>query len=92
VVLLGFFGQWLPWVFSPRIALAYHFLPSVPFGCLAVAVAVVALWARTPRHRAVAVGYVAAVALAFAFFYPIYSALPLTRDRFEMRIWFESWR
>ena len=34
VLVIGFFGQWLPWALVPRIAFAYHFMPAVPFGCL----------------------------------------------------------
>jgi len=101
ILAVGFFGQWLPWALSPRIAFAYHFLPAVPFGALAVAVVVARLWGWRPatRHAAVgpmtryvAVGYVVAVVIAFAFFYPIYAAVPLTPDRMDMRFWFERWR
>jgi dolichyl-phosphate-mannose--protein O-mannosyl transferase len=35
---IGFFGQWLPWALVSRISFAYHFLPAVPFGCIAHAV------------------------------------------------------
>jgi dolichyl-phosphate-mannose--protein O-mannosyl transferase len=37
VVLAGFFGQWLPWMLSPRISFFYHITPVVPFGVLAIA-------------------------------------------------------
>ena len=37
VLLIGFFGQWLIWSQSPRGAYAYHFLPMVPFGIIAIA-------------------------------------------------------
>ncbi len=32
VLLIGFFGQWLPWMLVPRSAFLYHFLPAVPLG------------------------------------------------------------
>ena len=92
VLLIGFFGQWLPWMLSPRIAFVYHFLPVVPFGCLAVAVIVAQLWRGGRVGQAVSVAYVAVVVLAFAFFYPIYSFLPLSPEGFNLRIWLESWR
>ena len=93
MLVIGFFGQWLPWMIVSHTSFIYHFLPAVPFGCLAVAVAVVhlaqsgAAWRRTA-----AIGYVALVVLAFAFFYPIYSLYPLSERQHDLRMWFSSWR
>ena len=92
VLLIGFFGQWLPWALVPRIAFLYHFLPAVPFGTLAVASAVSELWQGGTHRRTIAAGYVAAVALAFIFFHPLYAAVPLTQPALETRMWFKSWR
>jgi dolichyl-phosphate-mannose-protein mannosyltransferase len=92
VLLIGFFGQWLPWALVPRIAFLYHFLPAVPFGGLAVSIAVIRLWEGRTATRVLAAGYVAAVALAFVFFHPIYAAVPLTWPALEERLWFERWR
>ncbi len=92
VLLIGFFGQWLPWALVPRSAFLYHFLPVVPFGCLAVAVLLVELWERGRAWRVLVAGYVAAVVLVFAYFYPIYSGLPLPYSGFEARMWLPSWR
>ncbi len=92
VLLICFFGRWLPWMLVPRSAFLYHFLPAVPFGCLAIAVLLVDLWRRGKVWRALAAGYGVGVVLAFAYFYPIYSALPLTYSGFEARMWLPSWR
>jgi dolichyl-phosphate-mannose--protein O-mannosyl transferase len=95
ILLVGFFGQWLPWALIPRIAYVYHFLPAAIFGILAVAVAVGDLWEwgkKAFAGRALAVGYVAVVLIAFTFFYPIYSSVNLTKPEYESRIWFENWR
>jgi dolichyl-phosphate-mannose--protein O-mannosyl transferase len=95
VLLIGFFGQWLPWALIPRIAYIYHFLPASIFGTLAIAVVLNDFWEwgkQALSWRAVAVGYVAVVVLAFAFFYPIYSSVNLTTPQFEARLWLKSWR
>ena len=92
VLAIGFFGQWLPWALVPRPAFIYHFLPSAPFGCLAVAMVLASGWRRGGPWRAVSVAYVAAVVAAFAFFYPIYSCLPITPEAYERRLWLDSWR
>jgi dolichyl-phosphate-mannose-protein mannosyltransferase len=95
VLLIGFFGQWLPWALIPRLAYIYHFLPASIFGTLAVAVAVNDLWQwgrRIVPLRAVAVGYVAIVVVAFIYFYPIYASVNLTGPELQDRIWIPSWR
>jgi dolichyl-phosphate-mannose-protein mannosyltransferase len=92
VLLIGFFGQWLPWAFSPRSAFVYHFLPAVPFGALAVAFAVVMLFRRGGVWRWIVFMYLAALVAYFIYFYPIHAAVPMSREAFEARLWFPSWR
>ncbi|MDQ3855706.1 MAG: phospholipid carrier-dependent glycosyltransferase, partial [Chloroflexota bacterium] len=92
VLLIGFFGQWLPWALSPRLPYLYHFFPAVPFGCLAVATAMYWLWASGGVWRKVAVGYGCTVVLAFLFLYPIFAGLPLTPKEFDLRMLLNSWR
>lgn len=96
VFAIGFFGQWLPWALVPRISFLYHFLyhflPVVPFGCLAVAIGLADLWRQGNGWRLVTVSYTGLVLNAFVFFYPIYTAVPLREHAFEMRIWLDSWR
>ena len=92
VLLIGFFGQWLPWGLVPRAAFMYHFLPAVPFGALSVAALVVHAWRRSPRWQILAFAYVLAVALSFVYFYPLYAAVPLDRPALESRMWFDAWR
>lgn len=92
VLVIGFFGQWLPWALVPRIAFAYHFLPAVPFGCLALAVILVDLFGKGFVGRAVAVAYVTLAVSFFVYFYPIYTAVPLTPEAFERRMWVSSWK
>jgi len=91
VLLIGFFGQWLPWALVPRIAFTYHFLPAVPFGTLAVAAAVVEGHRRGGWVRWLAWAYVALVVATFAFYYPILVGLPLTREAASWRLWLPGW-
>jgi dolichyl-phosphate-mannose--protein O-mannosyl transferase len=92
VLLIGFFGQWLPWAMVPRIAFAYHFLPAVPFGCLALATILVALYDGGKLGRAVAVTYAVLAIAFFLYFYPIYTAVPITPEAFASRMWIPSWK
>lgn len=88
LILLGFLGQWLPWFFSPRISFAYHMLPSVPFGCLAVAYGLY----QIRQQRLLAGGYLAIVLISFIYFYPIYAAVPISRDFTNQHYWLPTWR
>jgi dolichyl-phosphate-mannose-protein mannosyltransferase len=92
VLLIGFFGQWLPWGLVPRAAFMYHFLPAVPFGALAAAALIVHGWRSGTRGQLVAAAYVLLVAIGFVYFYPIYAAVPLDYPAFESRMWLHSWR
>ena len=92
ILLIGFFGQWLPWALSPRGTFIYHFLPAVPLGCLALAVVLAGAWRGGGIARAAAAVYVVAVIATFAFFYPIATAMPLSPDQVDLRMWLPSWR
>jgi dolichyl-phosphate-mannose--protein O-mannosyl transferase len=92
VLLIGFFGQWLPWALSPRSAFVYHFLPAVPFGAISVAFAAVTLFRRGGIWRFIVAAYLVALVGYFIYFYPIHAHVPISRDAFETRLWFSSWR
>ncbi len=92
VVGIGFLGTWVPWILVSRIAFVYHFMPAVPFGAIAVAWSATRI-AELGRAGRIAVGiYLALVAAAFVFFYPIWSSVPLTEAEFNARMWLPSWR
>lgn len=92
ILLIGFFGQWLPWALSPRNAFMYYFLPAVPYGAIAVASAVAAAYRRGGVWRTVGLVYLAALVAYFLFFYPIHAGVPISREAFEARLWLPSWR
>ena len=92
ILAIGFFGQWLPWALSPRGTFVYHFLPAVPLGCIALAVVLWGAWQRGAWQRGVAVAYGVAVVAVFVWFYPLYTAWPLTPQDVAARMWLPSWR
>ncbi len=92
VLLIGFFGQFLPWALSPRGTFIYHFMPSVPLGCLALAIIVVDGWRLGGIRRLAAAAYIVAVVATFAYFYPLYTAMPLDAAQVNARMWLPSWR
>lgn len=92
VLLIGFFGQWLPWALSPRNAFIYYFLPAVPFGAIAVSAVAVALYRRGGVWRGLVLIYLTVLVAYFVYFCPIHAAVPIGREAFESRLWFSSWR
>jgi dolichyl-phosphate-mannose--protein O-mannosyl transferase len=98
-ILLGVAAGLLPWfAFPSRTMFFFYTLPALPFLVLAVTY-VLGLILGPPtasRERrltgAIIVGtYVAAVALTFAYFYPLYVSETLTYAQWRGRMWLESW-
>ncbi len=92
ILIIGFFGQWLPWALSPRGTFIYHFMPVVPLGCIAIALVLTGAWRRGGIPRIAAAGYVLAVVATFVWFYPLYTAIPLSPEQVDLRMWLASWR
>ncbi|MEO6912788.1 MAG: hypothetical protein ABI182_02040, partial [Candidatus Baltobacteraceae bacterium] len=98
LLIIAYLMQWLPWARSPRIAFAYHFYVDIPLICLCSAVVLQRIWLwgtansewRTWSRIAV-FGYVAAVAAAFVYFYPILAGSTIPYDSWLGRMWIGSW-
>ncbi|MDE2483223.1 MAG: hypothetical protein KGN02_13680, partial [bacterium] len=95
VVVIAYLLQWLPWMFSPRIAFAYHFYVDIPL--IAICTAICAQ--RVMRHfesgdrrigLAIVWGYLAIEVLAFAYFYPILAGVPIAQTAWKARMWLGS--
>jgi hypothetical protein len=100
-ILLGYLSAWLMWVQGNerRVLFFYHMLGALIFMCLALAYALNALrrasftWG-TRRIPLASLAYagVAVVLAGFVFFYPVWTAIPLTNSDFMMRMWVASWQ
>jgi len=96
VIVLAYLLQWLPWMRSPRIAFAYHFYVDIPLIAICLAVTMQWAWMRfkdvdRSATRAVIVGYLVLVALAFVYFYPVLSGMAIPSTQANQRIWLRSW-
>lgn len=94
----GFLLLYLPWGISPRTLNYSHYLfEAIPYACLSLGMLLERSW-DTP-NGGLARGYLVAVALLFAFFYPLLSALPVPQSWFDHQIlgrmrpwtWFPKW-
>jgi dolichyl-phosphate-mannose-protein mannosyltransferase len=94
VVVGGFAVLYLPWlaVTAERsFTFLFYLLPAVPFMCLALA-AVVTPWVRSLGGRAIVALFCALTIASFAFFYPVLTATPLSKQAVEARQWFRDCR
>jgi dolichyl-phosphate-mannose--protein O-mannosyl transferase len=96
VVVITYLLQWLPWMASPRIAFAYHFYVDIPLICICNAIALQRFWENARAARAwygipAVAGYVVLAGAAFAFFYPILAAVPISDAYWNLTQWLPSW-
>jgi dolichyl-phosphate-mannose--protein O-mannosyl transferase len=98
-IAIAFFAAWLPFSRVTRVMFLYHMFGSLPLMILAVAYASTRLrrWVLRRRRdgsrllgltgRHIALAYLGTVLLTFIFFYPLWSALPITSESWTQRIW-----
>jgi len=96
LVVLAYLLQWVPWAFSPRIAFLYHFYVNIPL--IAICNTVMMQWILERMRgwdlkaaRWIVVGYLALVALAFIYFFPILSSIPILQSHWQQRLWLPTW-
>jgi dolichyl-phosphate-mannose--protein O-mannosyl transferase len=98
LLVIAYLLQWLPWARSPRITFIYHFYVDIPIIILCNVIVLQRIWHWGDfNHDAklfsrIAVGaYVAAVVLAFVWFYPVLAASPIPWDHWNQRMWINRW-
>ncbi len=87
-------GLWLVWAVQPRAVTFMHYmLEAIPFACVAIALAAIALWdTRKPVARAAVVAYATLAVAWLAFFHPLLVARPVTPEAYTARMWYiEGW-
>jgi len=93
LLVTAYFIQWLPWIATPRLAFEYHFFPNLAIICLANAILLQRIWRRLAQvthgvrwPRIVLGAYLAAVVVAFAFWYPVVAGTPVTYEAWYQRM------
>ena len=95
LIAMGFVAQYLPWARITRVIFLYHMFGGLVFMVLALAFALSRL-AVTPRGRRVALGHLAVTVAFFAYFYPLWTGLPLGDNALlhgfpSGKAWLQSW-
>lgn len=84
-VVFSYLVFFLPWIASPRIMFLYHYLPSIPFMCIAIGFVL-------RRYPKLTIPLFSIAILMFIYFYPhwIGMRIPVWLD--ESYYWLSSWR
>jgi dolichyl-phosphate-mannose-protein mannosyltransferase len=99
-ILCGFAAGWVPWLvlFNDRTVFQFYAVVLAPFAALGVAYVLgrvlgpVEAGARRRQIGAAVVGaYLGLAIVAAAFFWPIWSAEPISYADWARRMWFRSW-
>ncbi len=87
IIITGFLIFWLPWARAPRIMFLYHYLPSIPFLCIALAYCLSKI-----SNKYLTFGILGLVFISFAYFYPHWVGIHLPKTLVNQYFWFPSWR
>lgn len=86
LVVCGLVGFWLPWARAPRIMFIYHYLPSVPFLCIALAFSL----SKLPRWATL--GSCILIFGSFVYFFPLWTGIHVSNAWANQYFWLKSWR
>jgi dolichyl-phosphate-mannose-protein mannosyltransferase len=95
-VALYLFINWaanlLPWAKVTRCVFIYHYMESLIFAVLGLALITDRwFWSLSQLRKVIAMSIVLLVLFAFVFWMPLYLGLPLTPSELQMRRWLPSW-
>jgi dolichyl-phosphate-mannose-protein mannosyltransferase len=108
VILVGFVAQYLPWSRITRVIFLYHMFGGLIFMVLALAFVLVRMQQAGPIRidfwgdrivlptRYLVAGYLAIVILAFLYFYPVWTGLPISNGSYLNafpygKMWLRTW-
>ena len=85
VLVPGYFILFAPWAASPRIMFLYHYLPALPIIAMTLAFCL-------KKYRWALLPVILVIAAAFVYFYPHWTAIPVSEELDKTYYWFSSWR
>lgn len=91
LILLGFFGNWLPWAFVTRVKFFHFFYTAMPFACMSIAVLLSRIWQMKKWGRIIVTLYLILVVGLFIYWYPLLTGFPISHEYYKHHMWFRSW-
>lgn len=93
ITLLGILIFWIPSIIIDKAGLFYHFYPVLPFMFLGIAYLFDQMIHSSEELIKIAGIFLLIIILfSFIFFYPIWTALPISYPYFLQHLWFPTWR
>jgi dolichyl-phosphate-mannose--protein O-mannosyl transferase len=91
-LVVNWLANWLPWAKVTRCVFLYHYMASLIFSVLGIALLVTNWLSGSDRsRRSTGITLIFAILLAFVFWLPIYLGLPIAPRQLLLRQWFPSW-
>ncbi len=87
LIVIGYLAFWLPWARAPRIMFLYHFLPSVPFICMAIAFSL-----SQTKNKILTFIILSFTFLSFVYFFPIWVGIPIPKNLVNQYFWLPGWK
>ena len=92
VILMGFFGNLLPWSLVSRCIFLYHYQSALAFALLALAWYIYLMFTfKDKRLWVIPGGLLLAIAWATIFFLPVQLGIEIESSQFYNRMWLKSW-
>lgn len=91
-LLINWAANLLPWVRVTRCLFIYHYMESLTFAVLLLAL-IIDRWLRSHQiwQRTTAFAIIGLTLISFIFWMPLFLGLPLSPQGLEMRRWLASW-
>lgn len=91
VIIVSYFGFFLPWQFSPRIMFFYHYTPAVPFLAIASAY-VLHKFLKEQYGRQFMFIYFFLLTLTFLWLFPLWTGIHVPKEFAESYFVIKSWK
>ncbi len=91
-LLINWAANLLPWVRVTRCLFIYHYMGSLVFAVLLLALLIDRWWqGHQTWQRSAAITLTGLVLIGFVFWMPLFLGLPLSPEGLQLRRWFPSW-
>lgn len=91
IVLLSYFGFFLPWMSSPRIMFNYHYLASSAFLAIALGFTLNELM-NSKNGKIYLFIFLLLLISLFIYFYPVWTGIHIPKDFYEQHFWLKTWK
>ena len=90
-LLVNWAANLLPWVKVTRCLFIYHYMESLIFATMLLALLIDRWFQGTTRQRNLALLITGLILIGFLFWMPLYLGLPLSAEGLQIRRWLPSW-